>query len=53
VTCGPPFCLPAFLQAYVTHIFSKSQDPEYKTAPAIHDARVQEFVAAFSDFVGR
>jgi hypothetical protein len=46
-------CLPTFLQAYVTHIFSKAQDPDYKAAPRIHDARVKEFVKAFSDFIDR
>lgn len=46
-------CLPAFQQAYVTHVFHKSQDPKYRRAVATHDARAGQFVETFSRFLSR
>ena len=46
-------CLPAFSQAYVTHIFHKSHDPNYKRAAAVHDARAAEFIGTFQDFMSK
>jgi hypothetical protein len=46
-------CLPAFKQAFVTHVFHKSQDPDYKRAVATHDARASEFIDGFKGFLDR
>lgn len=46
-------CLPAFKQAYVTHIFHKSHDPDYKRAGPTHDARAAEFIDGFKGFLDR
>lgn len=46
-------CLPAFKQAYVTHIFHKSQDPDYRRAGPTHDARAAEFIDGFKGFLDR
>lgn len=46
-------CLPAFKQAFVTHIFHKSQDPDCRRASAIHDARTAESIDGFKGFLDR
>lgn len=37
----------------MTHIFHKSQDPNYKRAAAVHDARAAEFIGTFQDFMSK
>lgn len=46
-------CFPEYEQAYVMHVFHKSQDPKYKNALATHDKRVAEFVDSFFGFVNK
>lgn len=46
-------CFPDYKQAYVTHVFHKSQDKDYKTALATHDSRAGKFVDSFTKFVNK
>ncbi len=46
-------CLPAFRQAYVTHLFHKSSDPQYRRAVNTHDTRASEFITDFNAFLAR
>lgn len=46
-------CLPSFRQAFITHVFHKSQDPDYRRAVMAHDARAAEFIEGFKGFLDR
>lgn len=46
-------CLPRFRQAYITHLFHKSSDPQYRKAVTTHDARASEFISDFNAFLNR
>lgn len=46
-------CFPEYEQAYVTHVFHKSQDPKYRDAVPTHDKRAAQFVDSFTSFVNR
>lgn len=46
-------CFPAYSQAYVTHVFHKSQDKDYKNALATHDKRAAKFIESFTSFVNK
>lgn len=46
-------CFPQYEQAYVTHVFHKSQDSLYRNALPTHDRRVGEFVDSFTSFLAK
>ncbi|MHB8584818.1 MAG: hypothetical protein ACYDDF_03135 [Thermoplasmatota archaeon] len=46
-------CFPAYEQAFVTHVFHKSADPQYKTATSTHNRRAGEYIESFTAFVSK
>lgn len=46
-------CLPDYEVAVVSHLFSKATDPNYRSAPKTHDARVKKYFDTFTGFLSR
>jgi hypothetical protein len=47
------WCFPQARHAVAVHVFHKSQDPDYRRAVRIHDARLENYFRSFQAFIER